>query len=408
MSAEALQTHLLGKLESHFGHTDWWKDGSVTEVKIGGIEAVDGIKSVVEAVAPVDLDTAPVIPEAVTDYEAYGEVGDLETTQHIYEVAKGDNLWNIVEDKYADSLKDLSQSEQNQVLARLFENVKSNPELLESLNLRSDNIELIHPGEEINLEKLHEELNHLIELEKNGELPSYPKSSVLEVKLQDPEVNKIPINFIDQTENKIDFNNHIDNQNPLAVSQEVADAKLMAMVENNSATTETPTHTYTQISEQTPQGEVQAHAPIHDIAPPTAEVFNGGNYYNDAYKEYATEIFGNEKNLNLAITNMASSIEGRAYDFFDKGVWTNVYKEFAGLPVKEIEALQSFSRPQIMTILEDKNIKPEAFFAWSDMFNQLKQSGLPYEPETKLSDLFSRWVVEGRAHELQQANARYR
>jgi len=78
-----------------------------------------------------------------------------------YTVEKGGNLWKITEKMFPDSFDGLSQAEQSQRLSAVMSIVQKSPELLEASGIKSGNVDLIYPGDTLNLEPIKSILDSL-------------------------------------------------------------------------------------------------------------------------------------------------------------------------------------------------------------------------------------------------------
>lgn len=381
MSQVTLEKLLLEKLQNQYSGARWWDEAKITGVNIGDIKV-----SILEEGVSVDLpDDVKDISEVTVDeneggYKLENEkvpANDLESVNK-YEVVKGDTLWDITEKAYEQELKGLTEAEKNQVLGYLLEKARTNKELLETLNLRSGDVELIYPKEVINIGPLGEELKHLIELQRSGDLPEYSRQASLEIKTDDSVENRVPINFSGV-------------RTPLEMPDTDAFKVSADSVFNTPPPITPPNYFYDNPMDTLDRGENMAVTPEKFPEPPTSS--NGNYFETPEYKQRVIEVFGTEKNYNLAFNNRISDIESKTYDMFTRGLYDSPYTFMKSMTLEQIEKFDSRDSLEIRGDL-GTNIKYETYLAWVQKIKDIQASGVPYHPETRLSDLFSRYVVE--------------
>jgi hypothetical protein len=340
--------------------------GSV-EVGFNGSE-IDGIAGTDESEITVDDKTVTPTPTP-TEVPDNILVANNEISQ-THTVVRGDTLWDIMEEKYASELKDLSVAEKNQVLGRLFDKVRADTELRDSIGLKSGDIEYIYPGEKINLSSLKDELNRIVEIEKSEDPSSYVKKAVLSIEVDDQGVTKIPINTVTDGIVKDEF--------PL---------QKVVMVE------------------PPPIAPVEETVVSNFSNPPV--VLNANNYFNTTiYKDYVIEMFGSEKQFNQVLNKEIVSVDSKAFDIFNSRTsYNNTYEFFKEMPLRDIENLSTRNPSELRQIFSEYNIRYDSYLAWIDKIKEIKTSGINYKPETHLSDLFSRYVVETNANKLLEKQA---
>ena len=278
-------------------------------------------------------------------------------TQAIYTVQKDDTLWDIVETKYEDKLSDLSEVEKNRVIGTLLDKTRGDTELLKSLELKShDNIDLIYTGEKINLTALGKELDKLVEIEREGNLPIPVKSIKLDVVNIEPELKKIVMKVPEVV-------------HPQPIS-----------------------HESVSINNVPPEDVVGIKTP-----PPPQGLTNPNNYFNTLpYMDEVKRVFGNEQNFHRVLGREVLGVDEKAYYWLaPRGQFTSPYEFFKFMPIEDIEKLSQ--DPNARFNIQQYGMKYESFLAWVDKIKEIKATGLPSNPGTHLSDLFSRYVVELRA-----------
>ncbi|MCB9810856.1 MAG: hypothetical protein H6779_00855 [Candidatus Nomurabacteria bacterium] len=467
MTADNLSETLLGKLEGKFGETDWWQESPITKVEIGSIEKIDASDLASSATAEVNSTAENAlnneVAEAWREHAVDQTTSNVENVENIHTVVKGDTLWDIVEDRYQSELADLSPSERNQVLDALFDKVRADEVLRELANI--NDTELIYPGDKINLGPLEGELNKLIELEKNDiDLPTSPSSGHLEVVADGSSEEVIPITanhpdiqvseIAERVEESplIEFATKPGTSTPVTLAmndyaQTVA-AELVAK-DPSIAPYELKAGVWQALTAEAARNPAwDIHSVLKfevdqtnlnlpsvenvvsaNIQPP--ETYNSDNFFHSPeYKDYALQVFGSEKNLNAAINEATNQVDAGAYDFFDaRNHYDSFMSVYGNMTMKEFGDMQylydQYGRDYLIHALnntapesgqlhylgrdtvpssEVHNIKYEAAVAWMDAINNLKQSGLQYTDNTKISDLFSRFVVEHSAQTLANQN----
>ncbi len=313
--------------------------------------------------------------------DAFSQIGDYGVTEtptavgespiesvieapEIYTVQKGDTLWEIMEEKYADKLDGLSDVEKNRVLDTLFDKVRDSDEMKASLNLSSENnnIDIIYSGEKIDLSLLGKELERMADIERgDGVLPPYVKQATLPVQSTEG-VQKVPINFAKE-------------------SAELTSAP----VQPNPAP-----------EQPLPKVVIAEPSSVSNIPPPP-QGLNPNNYFNTpSYREEMIRVFHEEKLFNHMLGKEISKVESKGYDFLSpRSGYTSPYEFFKVMSIEDIEKLSQ--NPNASYMVQEYGMKYEAFVAWVDKIREMKASGLPSNPGTYLSDLFSRYVVEVRA-----------
>jgi hypothetical protein len=381
MSESDLESHLFNKLQSRYGDEIWWKEGEITaidigEVKLNTLDKGDVVEVVAkdENISEIARDSSPVnnnVENTTTVTEGVESVRE-------YTVVKGDTLWDIAEKSFAADLKGLTVTEKNQVLDLLLEKARTNLDLLKTINLKSGDVDLIYPKEEINLGPLGDELKRLVDLQKNGDLPSYQKQATLEIKTDSVAENRVPINFT-----KI--------ATPIDLPERDAFAISADKVFNTPPPITPPNYFYDYPLDTIDRGENIVATPEKFPESPTSS--NGNYFETPEYKKYVLEVFGTEKNFKLAFNNRISDVEKGTYDMFTRGIYDSPYNLLKSMTLEQIEKFDSRDSLDIRGDL-GSSIKYETYLAWIQKINDIRASGVPYHPETRLSDLFSRYVVE--------------
>lgn len=98
-----------------------------------------------------------------------------------YVVEKNDNLWNITKENFSGKLASLSEADRNNVLSAVFDDLRKNPELTESLGIRSGNIDLIYPDDTLKISLLEPLLEEKLAALENGTMTAPTEVTPTEV-----------------------------------------------------------------------------------------------------------------------------------------------------------------------------------------------------------------------------------
>lgn len=325
-----IEQRLQAAIEKSFGDSQWWKDSPVTSVDIGKVEVV----------LVSGTETAPEIVK--------GE----------YIVQKGDTLWDIAKEKFADQLKDLTPQERNEVLGRLFERVKADSGLMESLSLDSvNNIDLIKTGESIELGGLQAELTQV--LEDREIVEEFRKSAPLTVEA-DSDVKSVPISVVEK---------------PIPGGTEV--------VINNE-------RSYTEA------------APTKPVITPEVTT-STKSFYETAPQHVRDEIrlyFKSPDDFSRAVETAAKGINDRAYDFFDSisNDYENPYNLFRDMRISDYAKYQEMPNSQLRAMLADQKIKYEAFIEWENKIKELQEK-IPHTKTDTIGSMFEQSVFQDKVTE---------
>jgi len=351
ISEANLEKEVLASIEKRFTDSKWWADSPVKSVDIGKLEVVlvSGNETTVsEAVPAPTEDGTPINRFKISPELIRGE----------YEVKSGDTLWTIAEEQFKDQLKHLTPTERTEVLARLFEKVKENPFLLESLSLESgNNIDKIRAGETIELSGLQAELATV--LETRDIVQMFQKSAPLPVEA-DTDVKSVPITVVEK---------------PIPAGTEV-------IINNERSYTEA--------------------APTKPVATPDVTAATK-TFYETAPQHVRDEIrqyFNNPKAFAAAVNNAAYKIDARAYDFFDtlSNPYKSPYEYLGGKTLAEYAALEAKPNAELRAILAAENIKYEAFLEWQDKIKDLEES-IPHSKTDTISKMFEQSVFQDKVSE---------
>jgi hypothetical protein len=381
ISEANIESQLLEKFNAKFGAEDWVKEAGVTKIDIAQLENFRNS----EVLGVVGAEEYVVPDSAIQQVEVKPE--------GTYEVQKGDTLWDIIKEKNAEALNKLPVDEQNRVLDALFDKVRATPELSESLGLRSGNdIDLIYPDEKLNLSSLNEELNKIVE--GNKDLGTYTKSSGLNVAADDAPKN-VPINVVER---------------PIIVGTEVGEIggnTYTEAIPDKSGYSETPVAGGRAI--EVPGENVYTEAtPKVDIVPPQPEILKvpntisptGNPFELKGYQNYLTQKYGDMDTFNKFVNKQALSFEANTYGAFEKNAffgtdYQSPYTMLSEMTIKDLDEFAKQPSSEIRTFLSGNDMKYETYLAWMDKINELretKSSGLQIQPKTTIGSLFSQYV----------------
>jgi hypothetical protein len=346
MSEAKLEANLMSVLERKFGSEPWWADADIEKVDIGDIvlrkiEAAQTAGGAAEAAASTEVPSSNLSPFD-------GEV----KPEYAYEVVKGDTLGDIILDKFKAQTGNFTDAEKSELLARTFAKLEANPELVKQLGLRSGDIDLIYPGEKLNLEVIHDLLDK--EGERMTILEDFRKSAPLTVEAETG-VKNVPITVVEK---------------PIPGGKAVTfeDA------------------TYTEAAPSTPE------KPSIPVAPKITPL-NGQYLDHPAYKDYLTKVFGSEDQAMREVLKSARDFDASTYDVFDrmKG-YESPYTFLSEQKLKDFDVFIKKNPVEIRSFLSDNEIKYETYLAWVGKINELR-STLPASENTRVGDLFAREVA---------------
>ena len=261
---------------------------------------------------------------------------------NVHTVERGDNLWNVVKAEYAGALKDLPPAEQNRVLAELFERAKTDGVLRESIGLRdSNNLNLIYPGDKLELQGLGNELKEIIEQGKS----------------------------------------------------EAGSGTVEAAI-----TTPLPAGENAFVSVKPELSEIPDSTAAESMAPRPYSA--DGNYFAEpAYQEFALGAMGGVEQMTNFVNKAIDSVEGKQNIFDALQGKPKVFDVLKGLTVESLNSMGK-TPGAIENFATTNGVEENILREWMHNFNQIKNSKLPYSDTTRFGDLFTRSVVENHVNSL--------
>lgn len=119
------------------------------------------------------------------------EINQTLESPELHTVAKGDTLWELVEEHYKNELDGVPPQLRNQVLDTVFERIQADVSLRNSISPGLDDVEMIRIGQELDLSSIHDTLEQVI-AEKTHALPLSSGALTLE-NVDTSEAQLIPI-----------------------------------------------------------------------------------------------------------------------------------------------------------------------------------------------------------------------
>lgn len=351
INESVLEAQLMEKLQGKFGNESWWNEAKLSKVDIGKMERVYFGGTATEAVP------------------------DTESLKGTYQVKSGDTLWKIVENKFAEDLKGVPAERRGEVMAKLFERIESNPELKASIGLKGvggGDVDRIYAEQTINLDGIDKELDKLVEGDQIVE--SFRKSGPLPVDV-DNATREIPITVAER-EGIIDsFRNVV--EKPIAGGVEVD------LDQSNVYKEAAPAQMAEVIAKQ-------------EVIPAPRPFSASGSYFNHPdYQSYINKTFGSAKAFEQAVERAVTNFDNNTYDFFDRslGNFESPYRFLGEKSLDELTKFEKLPNAEVRTFLAQNNMKYDTYLAWLDQVDKMK-AALPTTGNTKVTDLFSRYVAE--------------
>lgn len=315
-----------------------------------------------------------------------------------YTVNKGDTIWGIIKSQYASELQGFSETEKRQLISDIEHKFKSDPELLESLNLKSGDLDKIYINEKINIAPLEAELKRQIELDGGV-------SSVKSVLDKTPST-KIMVEDMSDANSYItvvDNSRHADSMtgtkevvfetsaNPWETTSEVASTQ-----ETKSAVVEK------LVKQENFQGNFDKLIPDNFRDQNTvgmtdqqfAEYFaKQGNYFftPDNYAK-VMEKFGSEEDFTRFAGALVEKLDKQNYGILDFNRFKNPMEVLGNVDHKFIEGLRGSESQIIKQFAENNQMKYEALVAWLDREKVLADN-LPHKDGTTFNDLLYRGAM---------------
>lgn len=362
--------------------------GGATGIGVGAYAASEAAANAAGDSGSLSAETIARLNETAAEVPApdMAEALPVNNPTGMYEVQKGDTLWDIVKEKNAGILNKLPIEKQNEILDALFDKVRANPNLTQSLGLKSGNdIDLIYANEKLNLTSLNEELSKIVENQKD--LGTYIKSSGLNV-APDDVARKVPISVVES-------------QVPGGTAITVVGGKTYTeAVPPQFGYSETPVPGATAIevpsgnvyTEAVPETEIISQSEI--LKAPTTLSPTGMPFELREYQNYLTQKYGDMDEFSREVNKEALNIESTAYGAFEKNAWFGTdyespYTMLSNMTIADMEELMNSPVDEIKNKLAksgENGMKYEAYLVWTDKFKdimaQQKTLNLQIGPKT--------------------------
>ncbi len=335
-----LEAEVLSKVQAKFADAPWYREAGITKINIGHMYNQEYTMPGLE---PVE------VSEKIITGASQEKIGST------YVVQKGDTLSEITEKRFAEQLKDIPANKRGVLLDELFRNIQADADLRGSLGIRSGDVDLIYPNEKLNLDGVEAELTRLVEREQI--LENFRTSGPLSVEA-DADVKNVPITVVEK---------------PVPATVDVtADS---GRVYKEAVPTPVP-------------------KPVELVAPRPYSL-NGQFADTPAYKEYLQKVFGTAKLMERAVETAATNFDKTTYDIFESfgTYYESPYRFLGDMTLQQVTEFETQPNDQIRAFLNDNKIKYETYLAWLDKIDEMAKA-LPNQSETRVSDLFTRYVAE--------------
>ena len=359
ISEANFEKQLQAAIEKKFSGASWWSESPVKSVDVGKLEVVlvSGTETAPEAVAAAE--SSPANRLQLSPEQIRGE----------YIVKPGDTLWEIAEEQFKDQLKHLTPQERNEVLDRLFDKVKEEPFLLESLSLQSGNdVGKIYAGEKIELSGLQAELAS--ELEKREIVEQFRKSAPLSVEA-DGGVKSVPITVVEKP----------------------VPPEIVNLMRNDQPYTEpTPAKTIPTKPVITPEITTSTKG-YYEMSP---------QHVRDEIRQY----FGSANSFKFAVDQAADQVSSRDYNFLERfsNAYESPFEKFKDMTIDQFRTeIQSKTPAELDAYLTKNHYKSEAITEWVKEINKL-EGKIPHAKTDTIGSMFEQSVFQDRVDEKMRSN----
>lgn len=374
MPEEKLEAEVLAKVQAKFGAAPWYAEAGITKIDIKDMSLeeyfIGNTAPVVEvseqAIAGGDRVDVTIGGSESSYTEAQPTnssevVAPAERVSGIYVVEKGDTLSEITEKRFAEQLKNIPENKQGTLLEELFRNMQADVDLRNSIGMRSGDIELIYPGEKINLDGVEAELTRLLEREQVPQ--SVRTSGPLSVEA-DAGVRNVPISVVERPI-------------PIPASVEVVADSGRVYTEGAAPVVE--------------KAEV--------VPAPRPNAVNGQYAEHPAYRAFLEKSFQSQKAFEQIVDRSVTNFDNKTYDVFERpgffggAQYESPYRFMGEMNLQEVKEFEAQPNEKIRAFLKENNMKYETYLAWRDLIDVMTKA-LPNKPSTDVSDLFERYVAE--------------
>jgi hypothetical protein len=378
MNQGRLEEQVFAKLEARYGEQEWWQKADIKSLDIGTIrvEELPGEPTM----SPEEQVMSKI--GAVTPEPSASLVNSSPETSILFEhtVQSGETLTGIMKEEYAQLLKELPPAEQNRVLDTLFNKVRLDVDLRDSIGLRDGNIDRIYPGETLELDKLGAELKSIIEAG-----PERPRTGTLtfDASLQD---DVETINIKEAVRSPIDeayidkgaINGYME-QTEFDRAKEVVKGGAVPLIKSNLEVYNPP---------QAPQ----------------EFLLSGKHFESPGYVRFLAENGFSPEQVKGATDKFALEFEGKTYGWLNELLqnFDSPYKELGNITIKEMDEMtkqagdsEAALRNVLAEKAPDKTFNLPTIRTWSSLIDAMRQSDkIAFNENTPLSDLVQRYVAE--------------
>jgi hypothetical protein len=315
----------------------------------------------------------------------------VEVVSGNYVIQKGDTLWDITKNQLASKVEGLSPIEQNQIIDKLVDNIKTNPELMKSVGIKGD-VDLIRVGERLNTDVIAKELNRLVE--STLVTDSVKSAAPLTVE-PDLGARDIPIgnNVARVVAEQVDLK-------PENTDITAAVAGAVA-----GATVGTDKNAFNRFIKKTlePVETVPTNKSEKEKSSKAEEVLSfpdNVNSTNDPkFKKFVEQSYGSLESFNRKVDAEAKKIDKKAYDITDWLSGINYESPFTLLSDMTLDEVKEFDKKEnnveVRNILEESRVKYTAYRNWIDEISNM-QNEVDTDQKTTVADLFGIYLAKSK------------
>ncbi len=380
------------RMEAKYGSETWWKEAGITKLSIESLEVAVPTSTVPEPATSAEPSAAPESATPTTPTEPSAAPESVETPK-THAVVSGDTLSGIVKQEYAHLFKDMSPADQNRALGELFERVRTDAALRDSIGLKSGNADRIYVGEQLALDALGAELKSMLEVG-----PGRPRTGALVVDSSlGTEVETIPIKEVVRS----------------PINEAYIDA---GSIGGYREQTEFDTQSSTRGT-----GAALNAAGLESYRVPRPEigfVASGSYFESPQYRSFLAENGVSPELVTDATKKFAVEFEGKTYSWLNEFLqkFDSPYSELRTMTLQELDALRKEagdSEEALRVLLSEQASReaveqgrvagsdaPKTFNlptvrAWDSLIDSIRQKeGFVFNQNTTVDDLVKRYVAE--------------